>query len=91
MWSPVDASKARPRGLYSDSSAQSLAEDASPTHLSSCSPMNYDEACESIVTREEARLEIDAHDVPGGFSQFLEDVGDRLTYTGQEVLDWLGY
>lgn len=53
--------------------------------------MTYEDACEEEVTREEARLEIDKHDVDGGFAQFLADVGDRPTYLGHEVLDWLGY
>lgn len=51
----------------------------------------YEEACEAEVTREEARLEIAKHDVDGGFALFLKEVGDRETYTGREVLDWLGY
>lgn len=51
----------------------------------------YEDACEAEVTREEARLEIEKHHVDGGFALFLEEVGDRETYSGQEVLDWLGY
>ena len=51
----------------------------------------YEEACDAEVTREEARLEIAKHDVDGGFESFVQEVGDRETYTGQEVLDWLGY
>lgn len=51
----------------------------------------YFEACEAEVTREEARLEIASHDVEGGFIRFLQEVGDRETYMGKEVLDWLGY
>ena len=52
---------------------------------------DYFEACEAEVTREEARLEIAKHDVDGGFALFLQEVGDRETYYGQEILDWLGY
>jgi len=52
--------------------------------------MNYDEACETMVSREQARREIAKHDCEG-FAQFLEDCGDRPHYTGKEVLDWLGY
>lgn len=51
----------------------------------------YEDACEAEVTREEARLEVARHDVDGGFELFLQEVGDRETYSGQEVLDWLGY
>lgn len=52
--------------------------------------VDYETACEAIVSREEARLEIEKHDCDG-FSAFLKDVGDRETYRGREVLDWLGY
>ncbi|WP_199851926.1 hypothetical protein [Variovorax sp. PMC12] len=52
--------------------------------------MPYEEAIEATVTREQARREIAKHDCEG-FAQFLADVGDRATYTGKEVLDWLGY
>lgn len=52
---------------------------------------SYQEACEAEITRAEAEAEIAKHDVPGGFDQFLSDVGDKPVYGGQEVLDWLGY
>ena len=51
----------------------------------------YEEARDAEVTREEARLEIAKHEVDGGWDQFLADVGDKETYFGYEVLDWLGY
>lgn len=51
----------------------------------------YADACEGEVTREEARLFIADHDVEGGFEAFLSEVGDKETYEGREVLDWLGY
>ena len=53
--------------------------------------MTYKEAIESEVSREEARAEIARHDTDGGFEQFLLDVGDRPSYSGAEVLGWLGY
>lgn len=53
--------------------------------------MTYEEACDEEVSREEARLEIAKHDVDGGFELFLAEVGDRQTYMGYEVLNWLGY
>ena len=43
------------------------------------------------VTREEALAEIGRHDVEGGAVAFLEEVGDRDSYEGREVLEWLGY
>lgn len=52
---------------------------------------SYEEAVDMEVTRREAQLEIARHDVDGDFEQFLKDVGDKETYTGKEVLDWLGY
>jgi hypothetical protein len=51
----------------------------------------YLEACEATVTRAEARAEIDRHDVDGGFERFVQEVGDQPEYSGQQVLDWLGY
>jgi hypothetical protein len=52
--------------------------------------MTYEDAIAEEVTREEARREIAKHDCEG-FEQFLRDVGDKPTYAGREVLDWLGY
>lgn len=52
--------------------------------------MDYDTAMEEEVTREEARLEIERHDCEG-FDAFLAEVGDKPTYQGSEVLNWLGY
>lgn len=49
----------------------------------------YMEACEAEVTKEQARREIAKYDVEGGFERFLQEVGDRETYEGKEVLDWL--
>lgn len=53
--------------------------------------MNYFEACEMVVTRDQAKREIEKHITDGGFAVFLVEVGDRETYQGHEVLDWLGY
>lgn len=53
--------------------------------------MDYDEATEATVTRDQARREISKHDIDGTFDDFLREVGDRATYTGGEVLGWLGY
>lgn len=51
--------------------------------------MDYDEACDAEITRSEARREIEDH--CASWAEFLEDVGDRATYQGSAVLDWLGY
>lgn len=51
--------------------------------------MTYLEACEATVTRKEAEREIAKHQC--SFNEFLQDVGDREEYTGDEILGWLGY
>ncbi|CAE6842653.1 hypothetical protein [Paraburkholderia aspalathi] len=51
----------------------------------------YEDACEEIVTRAEAKAEIDKHDCEGGWEGFLAEAGDRPEYEGRDVLDWLGY
>ena len=53
--------------------------------------MNYEDACEETFTPAEAQREIEKHDTDGGWAAFVADVGDKAEYTGQEVLDWLGY
>jgi hypothetical protein len=50
----------------------------------------YEDACEATVSQVEAAAEVAKHD-DADFSEFLEDVGDKLEYTGKEILDWLGY
>ena len=52
--------------------------------------MNYEDAKEATVSREEALREIAKHDCEGA-AAFLSDVGNKSEYTGAEVLDWLGY
>lgn len=44
-----------------------------------------------IVTRDEAKAEIEKHDCEGAFAAFLAEVGDRNEYPAKDVLDWLGY
>jgi hypothetical protein len=51
--------------------------------------MNYEEAMEATVTREEAEREIRKHGINP--TEFFLEVGYRDTYTGAEVLSWLGY
>lgn len=50
----------------------------------------YEDACEAIVTRTEAAMEIRAHGLDP--EDFFEEAGShRFAYRGEEVLDWLGY
>ena len=51
--------------------------------------MDYDEACEAMVTRAEAKAEIQNHGAE--FYRFVRECGDCGEYRGQVVLDWLGY
>lgn len=49
----------------------------------------YTEACEKTISRKCAEFTLKAH----GFTleEFVKDAGDKQTYKGKEVLDWLGY
>ena len=51
--------------------------------------MTYLEAIQVTVTANEAKHEIEKHLL--SFQDFQREVGYRQEYTGQEVLDWLGY
>ena len=51
----------------------------------------YEEAIEEELSDLEARAFIEEHDVEGGWDGFVNDVGNKETYTGKEVLDWLNY
>ena len=58
--------------------------------------MDYETACEAEVTRAEAKREIEKHAVRAAlgtamWAEFIDDVGNRETYRGSDVLDWLGY
>ena len=54
--------------------------------------MTYDEAIEATVSKAQAQREIAKHDCgEGAWDAFIADVGDKATYTGAEVLGWLGY
>lgn len=52
--------------------------------------MTYDEAidCDDL-TQEEIKRELKKHHAD--FNEFINDVGIKDTYTGSEVLNWLGY
>ena len=51
--------------------------------------MDYHDACEAIVSRQEARLELEAHGAL--FYEFTIERGDRDEYYGYEILNYLGY
>lgn len=51
--------------------------------------MNYEEACDTDITRAQAIREVLQHGAE--VAEFLQDVGDKATYGGEEVLGWLGY
>ena len=51
--------------------------------------MDYETAIESTVTHDEAAREICQHGLnPQGF---FAEYGERATYSGADVLAWLGY
>ena len=51
--------------------------------------MDLREAKEAIVSRQEARLELEAHGAP--FHEFTQERGDKQEYYGYEILNFLGY
>lgn len=51
--------------------------------------MTYEEARDEVLSWRDAKREILSHGCV--WKEFLEDVGDKLSYNGKEVLDWLGY
>ena len=51
--------------------------------------MNYEQAIECTVTKEQARKEIKLHGLR--FRDFASDLGNKPKYSGSEVLNWLGY
>ncbi len=50
----------------------------------------YDDAAAAEISRSEAERIIGDHDCEG-WQTFLADIGDKEVYSGQEILDWLGY
>ena len=58
--------------------------------------MTYDEATQATITAFQAKHEINTvhgavNDDGGNFAAFQAEYGVAQEYTGQEVLDWLGY
>ena len=51
--------------------------------------MSFEEAMNAEVSRDDARREIFRHSLDP--EDFFHEVGDRPTYRGADVLEWLGY
>lgn len=51
--------------------------------------MNYREARKATVSRAQAVREVKRHG--GSVEEFLAECGERESYRGAVVLDWLGY
>ena len=53
--------------------------------------MDYYESAEGLtITRDRALQELRSHNCED-FDEFFRDLGDRVEYSAQSVLDWLGY
>ena len=50
---------------------------------------DYDEACDAVLTAPQAKREVEEHGL--SWYEFRQDVGFLPSYTGKQVLDWLGY
>lgn len=68
------------------------------------SGLSYEDAIDAVVSRDEARFEIQGHNGEGScdlhgigghgrnvWAAFVCDLGDHATYLGADVLAWLGY
>lgn len=51
--------------------------------------MNFQEALKAKVTKEQARIEIEKHNL--NFAEFVQEKGDKEFYSGKVVLFWMGY
>ena len=45
---------------------------------------------QKTLTVEQVKFQLDEHNVID-FDEFYDEVGHKKYYTGDEVLDWLGY
>tara|TARA_R110001632_G_scaffold64062_1_gene152589 strand:- start:506 stop:670 length:165 start_codon:yes stop_codon:yes gene_type:complete len=50
---------------------------------------NYEEALEITLTAVQAKREVEKHNL--NFNDFINEVGDKESFTGEQVLNWLGY
>lgn len=57
--------------------------------LREASGMSLEDAMDATVTKAQAQAEIKKHDQD--WNEFVRDVGDKPSYKGSEVLEWLGY
>ena len=51
----------------------------------------YESAKGVIITREKAIEEIAQHGLSNEVDLFFTDLGEKLLYKAQDVLNWLGY
>lgn len=51
--------------------------------------MDYEDAVLMDLSYQMVVKVINSHNLP--LSEFIEEVGKKEYYSGQEVLDWLGY
>ena len=54
--------------------------------------MDYYDTAENVtLTKGQALVELERHNLEGDYELFLKDLGDHRTYEAQKVLAWLGY
>ena len=54
--------------------------------------MDYYDTAENVtLTKGQAYVELERHNLEGDYELFLKDLGDHRTYEAQKVLAWLGY
>lgn len=51
--------------------------------------MTYEQAIEETVSKKAALTEVRNHGC--SVSEFIEEMGDKENYQGEDVLNWLGY
>ena len=51
--------------------------------------MNYSEALEASISINDAREEVIRHGL--NWQDFLQDIGEKEEYLGEEILNWRGY
>ena len=55
-----------------------------------CSCMTENDYREATITHSQALHQLEKHGVID-LDEFHNDLGERETYTGEELLNWLGY
>tara|TARA_R110001583_G_scaffold175049_1_gene329557 strand:- start:109 stop:330 length:222 start_codon:yes stop_codon:yes gene_type:complete len=54
--------------------------------------MDYYDTAENVtLTKGQAYVELERHNLDGEYDLFLKEMGDHKTYEAQKVLAWLGY